>query len=252
MLLQGTPTLVQLLQHTELFLQAKEIVFTVLLIPWKCALQYAIFHGFWGENKYSHVKSSTWPEWSDGVSLCHENILYDWDWQRNMSVWIKSLKNYSESNGVWKVCQDKCASQRKHSPQTIFHLLSELSFSTFPPCWSWGRVCILNVSGKGCVSVDKHSVKMGPCDKTGFPISRSWMGEPRSFCLTKPECEAQIVPPFIIKMCGAHIKRTSHSLRCHMSSTCRRLMLCSPAALVEAVGGTTSHFFKAYCGYHFL
>lgn len=41
-----------------------------------------------------------------------------------------------------------------------------------------GRVFFLNVSGKGCVSVDNHSVKMGHCDKTGFLISWTWMGEP--------------------------------------------------------------------------
>lgn len=34
------------------------------------------------------------------------------------------------------------------------------------------------VSGEECVSVNKHSVKMGPCDKTGFPIRWSWMGDP--------------------------------------------------------------------------
>lgn len=77
----------------------------------------------------------------------------------------------------------------KKSPQIIFppssevllchlaHFYSPVS-RFFPP--------FLNVSGKECVSDDKHSMKMGPCDRTGFPISRSWMGEPRSSCLTKP------------------------------------------------------------------
>lgn len=61
---------------------------------------------------------------------------------------------------------------------------------------------------------DKCHMKMGPGDKTGFPICRSWLGKPREApCLTKPECEAQIVPLFIIKMCSVRASNhLSHSL----------------------------------------
>lgn len=74
---------------------------------------------------------------------------------------------------------------------------------------------------KECFCVDKRHMKMGPGDKTGFPISRSWMGKPRDApCLTKPECEAQIVPLFIIKMCGArasnHLSHSPVSYKRHL------------------------------------
>lgn len=77
---------------------------------------------------------------------------------------------------------------------------------------SAGSCFLLNVSSRECVPVDKHSVKIDPCDKTRFPISWPWTGEPWSPCLTKTECEAVIVPTFIIMMCCAHIKPTSYIL----------------------------------------
>ena len=76
-----------------------------------------------------------------------------------------------------------CVKNARTSQQTIFPSSSEVllcHLAHFHSAGSWGRVffSFLNVSGKECVSVDKHCVKMGLCDKTGFPISWSWMGEP--------------------------------------------------------------------------
>lgn len=38
---------------------------------------------------------------------------------------------------------------------------------------------------KECFCVDKRHVKMGPGDKTGFPISRSWTGKPSGSSLSR-------------------------------------------------------------------
>lgn len=105
---------------------------------------------------------------------------------------------------------------------TIIHFGGvTLPFNMIPLSWERTEFSMWNVS-----LMIKYGVKMEPCDKTRFPISWSWMEEPCSSSLTKPACEAQIVSLFIIKMCSAHIKPTSYTLWCHISSTFMRLMFC--------------------------
>lgn len=120
----------------------------------------------------------------------------------------------------------------------------------------WGRwVSMCQVQNMSLMI--KNVWKRGLVIKPGFPISWSWMGEPWSSCLTKPECEAQIVSLFIIKMCRVHIKPTSHTLvsyKQHRKETDVLLAnwISALRGYPETVGGTTSSSFFSCVSHTFF
>lgn len=163
------------------------------------------------------------------LTLLYSSCQIPTGWEVNTQKVTFTLRYHCEGSMLRNpfALRRKNAKTNKQTNNTSFLLWGvTLPFSTFPLGWDLGEVGVILWQVQNMSLMIKIVWKWGLVIKTGFPISWSWMGEPWSSCLTKPECEAQIVSLFIIKMCSAHIKPTSHTLRCHISSTLKRLMFC--------------------------